>query len=305
MERILQASTDLSSQVETADAYPILYGPLAEIWRGILRPSKSAGGETQVVALKALRRGVEWDDGTVRRLSKEVAKWSELRHSNILQVLGVGIGPGSRGAWIAYPWQANGTVMNFLRTRYQNDSEGHQLVFNLVHDVAKGLNFMHTVGNSIHGDIKGSNIFVNDQHVAMISPFGLSGMDEFPSSISTIVGQSQILIGIGWTAPERLDAEEFGLTPSDARTKASDVYSYGMTIFEILSGSAPYAGGAGQAMLSIMAKEKPRSKNTFRSSPELLNFLEPLMAACTAFDRKERPTSVEIIEKYNQYLETA
>ncbi|KAG6327843.1 hypothetical protein ID866_11245, partial [Astraeus odoratus] len=88
-------------------------------------------------------------------------------------------------------------------------------------DIASGLQYLHTheLGPIIHGDIKGSNVLISDDHRALLSGFHcstLAGNSAFSTDVDPPRG------GIRWMAPEIL--EDFDPSP------ATDVWAFGMTV---------------------------------------------------------------------------
>ncbi|KIK65971.1 hypothetical protein GYMLUDRAFT_158179, partial [Collybiopsis luxurians FD-317 M1] len=98
----------------------------------------------------------------------------------------------------------------------------------MVYDIVAGMTYLHGK-NIIHADLKGVNILVDDKHHALVTDFGLSSVIDgirSRSMQSTTPSTRAAQIGtLRWMAPECLD----GMKPS----KASDIYSLAMTIWEV------------------------------------------------------------------------
>ncbi|PON71126.1 Tyrosine-protein kinase [Parasponia andersonii] len=89
---------------------------------------------------------------------------------------------------------------------------------------AKGIAHIHSDGapKSIHGNIKSSNVLLNQDLEASITDFGLAPIVNFPPIISRI---------IGYRAPEAIETRKL--------TQKSDVYSFGVLLLEMLTGKIP------------------------------------------------------------------
>ncbi|KAH6912074.1 TKL/TKL-ccin protein kinase [Coprinopsis sp. MPI-PUGE-AT-0042] len=106
-------------------------------------------------------------------------------------------------------------------------------------DIAKGMQYLHENG-VLHGDLKASNVLVDDGLVCVISDFGQSERrnDIYRASGWTPKGTAR------WKAPEMLSCGKVELTP------AADVYAYAITCIEVLSmGDLPW-GSADDAILA-------------------------------------------------------
>ncbi|KAF8183890.1 kinase-like domain-containing protein [Mycena galopus ATCC 62051] len=125
------------------------------------------------------------------------------------------------------PWMEHGTVMNYLKVH------GHSEVDKLLYEVAKGLNYLHSC-NIVHGDLRGTNILINEDAGACLADFGLSNFSDATSSMTTNRGGSSY-----WMAPELLEPERFCI--QFARTPATDVYAFACVCLELYTGRPPFA----------------------------------------------------------------
>jgi serine/threonine protein kinase len=89
---------------------------------------------------------------------------------------------------------------------------------------ARGIAHIHSMGGPkfTHGNIKSSNVLVNQDHEGSISDFGLTPLMNVPAAPSR---------GAGYRAPEVIETRK--------HTHKSDVYSFGVLLLEMLTGKAP------------------------------------------------------------------
>jgi len=172
------------------------------------------------LALKRPRiAGGDYTDRQERHFQKEALAWKAISHPNLLPFFGTVNIDGHM--YLASPWMDYGSVPRYL----QDHPDADRALF--IRETAEALLYLHDRG-IIHGDLKGCNILVSDDIHIQVCDFGLSKV------VGAVTAVSQKGMGtVSWQSPEIMR----GLT----RTKASDVYAFGITIAEIVSGKLPFA----------------------------------------------------------------
>ena len=181
------------------------------------------------VAVKIMHPHLAQDEQFVERFIREAKASAALSHPNIVSVQDQG-------------WNQNGTPAVFL---VMEMVEGHTLREYLNEQgslsVANGIKFLlpvlsalaaaHKIG-IVHRDIKPENILISKEGRIKIADFGLA---KGPLLGTTMTAESSIVLGsVSYLSPEQVQR---GI--ADAR---SDVYSAGITAFEIFTGEKPFAG---------------------------------------------------------------
>lgn len=92
-----------------------------------------------------------------------------------------------------------------------------------LHQASLGLAYLHTQG-VIHGNVKGSNILIGDNDIAMLCDYGLANLKADTNS-RALSSAERTLVSPSWAAPE--------LFMGAILNKACDIYSFGMTIYEV------------------------------------------------------------------------
>ncbi|KAF8150318.1 kinase-like domain-containing protein [Mycena galopus ATCC 62051] len=184
----------------------------------------------QRVALKRMRPFVRDSNLSRVRLKfcREALLWKDLHHPNILPFLGIdsdSFGPSF--LCMVSPWMKDGTVIKYLETH------GHANVDKLLYEIAQGLEYLHS-HNIVHGDLRGTNILIQEDGSACLADFGLSTFSDATAAMSTTRAGST-----RWMAPELLAPEHFGF--NFVRTQATDVYAFGCVCFELYTGQPPFA----------------------------------------------------------------
>lgn len=158
-------------------------------------------------------------------------------------------------------------------------------LWQFIHDVAAGLKYLHNMPEPIiHQDIKPDNILVDDNNRYLITDFGISKKIR-----STMRKQSKRAVGAGATAymgPERFDADP-------APVKASDIWSLGVSIYELATGELPFSGLGGGMQKN--GAEMPSLDNKWSKD------LNMVMQSCLAKETWDRPTSQQL-EEYSDAI---
>lgn len=229
------------------------------------------------VALKVYAPGMGMDSNGLQEFSSELAGVYNLNHSNLLK-------PQHVDAWEGMPYLimsycANGSIKNKV------GSMTEQEVWKLLNDVGKGLDYLHHNG-IVHQDIKPDNIMQDDNGNYLITDFGISTKAR-TTLRKSVVGAS-LSAGSGTVA--YMGPERFSKQP--APTKASDIWSLGATVFELVTGDVPFGDMLGGGMQKGGA-EIPEI--TAEISPRLVQTIEAMLAKETW----DRPTAAQLVDIAN------
>ncbi|KAH7322162.1 kinase-like domain-containing protein [Rhizoctonia solani] len=132
--------------------FPISYSGISDVYRGRLL----AGTQIAVKALRISEGRVIIENHThLKRAARELYSWSNCKHRNVLQLLGLAIFRG-RIAMI-FPWTNHSTLPRYLRSAYDVDR------CDLCAQICDGLSYLHSV-DIVHGDLKGAGRLVFTLH---------------------------------------------------------------------------------------------------------------------------------------------
>ncbi|KAF9643686.1 kinase-like protein [Thelephora ganbajun] len=263
---ILPTSVTLSTDLLKIDPEPFASGDFGDVFRGTLNDSR--------ICIKHIRTyGLDGKRAT-KVFCREAVIWKRLKHPNILPFLGVTTSP----LQLVSDWMSGGNLPEYIKNNSSADRLG------LLCDVANGLCYLHSC-DSIHGDLKGSNVLVDDSGHARIADFTLTMVikDEDFLEDDSVHGHT-----LRWTAPEVIE--------KGAKTKESDIFSFAMVIVEALqvfTGAAPFSDrSAFKALSAIMQGERPPRP----IHPTFTEDLGTLMQRCWDHDPHLRPTASEVLE---------
>jgi hypothetical protein len=188
-------------------------GGFSEVFAG-----KLAG---TLVAVKVL---LNVDASGRERFLREVALMASLRHPNLLLFMGYASGPRLA---IVSEFMHRGSLFGLLR-RGRGSPAAPRLARSVAVSVARGMAHLHARSPPLlHLDLKSPNILLDDRYRVKIADFGLSR-----------VRAATFVSGAGGGTPEWMAPEVLRSEPCD---EAADVYSYGVVLWELLTGEAPWA----------------------------------------------------------------
>nr|XP_026696161.1 receptor-interacting serine/threonine-protein kinase 1 isoform X2 [Ciona intestinalis]XP_026696162.1 receptor-interacting serine/threonine-protein kinase 1 isoform X2 [Ciona intestinalis] len=239
------------------------------------------------------------DDYNVDSSLKEVGIFLKADHPNIVRVYGITSWVGSFGIIMEYMERGNLSVLIESARTHK-----YQIPFNLLVrillQVANGVAFLHKIGEDqqiVHGDLKPSNIVLKDDFTAKVADFGGATLRTYTKTgeITSRDAENTVHTPL-YTAPERL--KDLYLPA----TKASDVYSYGMIIYECLSDASAcrLKFDKNVSLRRVIINEKfklPRDriekkkKDCGEQLPSLL-CLEQCMEKCRQFNKENRQTMI-------------
>ena len=157
----------------------------------------------------------------------------------------------------------------------------------LARDIASGVEVLHKEGSGIlHGDLAARNVLlrrVDGRILAGVADFGLATM---------LAGGAQSAVAAGRPVPTRWTAPEI-LSATSAYVRASDVWSFGVVLFELHSlGSVkePYEGLTDAQVIELVVKKR----GTLPQPPECPTQDYKLMKQCWAYIPDHRPSVDEI-----------
>lgn len=143
-------------------------------------------------------------------------------------------------------------------------------------DAAAGMKYLEEK-HCIHRDLAARNCLLDEKSSVKISDFGMSREEQ-----EYVVSDGLKQIPIKWTAPEALNYGKY--------TSLSDVWSYGILMFEIFSrGQTPYQG-----MSNTKAREMVESGYRMPAPEKTPDVIYQLMARCWQYDPEQRPRFAEI-----------
>lgn len=261
------------------------------------------GGEAQIddhgwtaVAVKTLKKGSNTEDRLDFLSESEAMK--RFDHSNVIKLLGVCL--QTEPIYAVMEFMLYGDLKTFLLARrhlvnekshhhhhhHHDDSDiSSKRLTMMALDIARALAYL-TEMKYVHRDVACRNCLVNAQRVVKLGDFGMA---RSTSENDYYRFSRKGMLPVRWMAPESLSLGKF--------TPASDIWSYGVLLFEIITfGSFPFQGMTNNQVLEYL-----KEGNTLTIPHGIKPQLEGLMKACWNLSYTKRPTASEVVDFISNY----
>jgi eukaryotic-like serine/threonine-protein kinase len=239
----------------------------------------------RTVALKILPENVATDQTRLQRFVQEAKSASGLNHPNILTVYE--IGQAASLHFIASEYIEGETLRQHLVKGPMSLNE----VLDICIQVANALATAHKAG-IIHRDIKPENIMIRRDGIVKVLDFGLAKLIARVDPEQNIDTQAATKVLVQ-TEPGILMGTVTYMSPEQARGKSldarTDIFSFGVVIYELISGHAPFAGDTPSDVIAAILKTDPPP--LANENNEVPRELEHLVRKCLAKDREQRYSS--------------
>lgn len=195
-------------------------------------------GICRYVAVKVLLPLGGDDANSNRRFLQEVRTLGKIRHANVVQIFDFGELDGR-------PYIVMECLEGEDLARAITGGRCGDVAWKLdvARQLAGALDHVHNAG-IIHRDIKPANVFIERSGVVKLMDFGIARAGQPKASHATV------LIGTpGYLTPEQVRGE--------SATQLSDIYSYGVLLYELFSGKKPFSGNTAELLYKIVHEDIP------------------------------------------------
>ena len=225
-------------------------------------------GLNRRVALKVMSRQLSSDERFCRRFRREAEIVGQLNSTHIIPVYEVGEHDGVH--YLSMEYLTSGTLTNRIM---QGIDPGTAL--EIAKQVAVALKTAHEHdAEFIHRDVKPDNILFRDANTAVLTDFGIAGIDN-PSDSETALTKFGHVIG----SPKYMSPEQ---TKGEKLNPQTDLYSLGVVLFQMLTKQLPY-DGLHYAAIALKQFNEP-----IPSLPRNISYLQPLIDKALAKDKSKR-----------------
>ncbi|XP_028066310.1 serine/threonine-protein kinase PCRK1-like isoform X1 [Camellia sinensis] len=275
------------------------------VYKGVIKSSEDPQ-KTLDVAVKQLgRRGTQGHKEWVT----EVNVLGVVEHPNLVKLVGYCAEDDERGIQrlLVYEYMPNRSVDDHLSTRMETPLPW-SMRLKVAQDAARGLAYLHEgmEFQIIFRDFKSSNILLDEQWNAKLSDFGLArfGPPDGRTHVSTAVVGT-----LGYAAPEYIQTGRL--------TFKNDIWSYGVFIFELLTGRRPLDRNKPKNEQKLLEWVRPYVSDTkkfkqildprleWNGSLKSAQNLAIVANRCLIRNAKSRPKMSEVLEMVNQIVEAS
>jgi serine/threonine protein kinase len=225
------------------------------------------------VALKVLREQFAEEEEFVERFKREAKNAAALNHSNIVQVYDRGRSEDGT-YYIAMEYVPGGTLKERIAKEgalEPGEATGVAL------RVAEALVVAHERG-VVHRDIKSQNVLLSASGEAKVTDFGIARA----ASSKTVTEPNLVLGTVGYMSPEQVSGESVG--------PASDLYSLGIVLYEMLTGRLPYSA-ADNPFATAMKHLEDTPRHPREENPRVPEDIDALTAKLLAKRPEDRYSS--------------
>src|SRR4030042_3492144 len=194
----------------------------------------------RTVAIKILHGHLAQDKDFITRFEREAKAAANLKHENIVNI--IEFGKAEDVYFIAMEYVDGKSLKDLIGSM---KFVPHSIALQIAYDIGQGLEHAHQKG-LVHRDIKPANILIGYDGIVKIADFGLAQAQDLTSV--TVTGS---IVG----TPAYMSPEQASGKKVDHRT---DIFSIGVVLYEMLTGTKPFAGENYSSVIHAIMTLKPR-----------------------------------------------
>jgi serine/threonine protein kinase len=220
----------------------------------------------------AIKIYLSMDPKGLSDFKKEFKVSFNLNHTNLLHANYLGTTTEDNRAYLVMPLCPDGSASKYI------GKADEFVLWKFIKDVASGLAYLHEqTPPVIHQDIKPDNILISKGGDFLITDFGIS--KQLKNTLKKSAGNLNSAGSISYMGPERFSKQSLPI-------KASDIWSLGVTVYEMAVGELPFCGMGGS--MQKKGADIPELPDTYSDT------LNMVMMSCLALEPWSRPTARQL-----------
>jgi len=238
------------------------------------------------VAIKTLLTSGDSSEESVARFFREAKAASRLQHPSIMTIHQFGVEEDTR--YLVMEYIEGKTLKSIINERPMEMVTLCEIAL----QISDALALAHEKG-VIHRDMKAENVMVTPRGQAKILDFGLAklkGTDNDPEATSADLFKTQTGTVMG-TVTHMSPEQALGVEVDGK----SDVFSFGVVLYEMATGKSPFQGPTVQTTLAKLLNEEPKPPTSL--NPAVPIQLERLIQQCVSKKAAHRPTAKEVTDR--------
>ncbi|KAK3436911.1 hypothetical protein EUGRSUZ_E03509 [Eucalyptus grandis] len=258
-------------------------GGQGTVYRGILV-------DNRVVAIKKAKILAR---SQVKEFINELIILSQINHRNVVKLIGCCF--ETEVPLLVYEFVTNGTLSDHIHKCGHESTLSRRARLRIAGETAGALSYLHSDASTqiLHGDIKSTNILLDENYTAKVADFGASRLVPLNGTqLNTLVQGTR-----GYLDPEYLHSSQL--------TEKSDVYSFGVVLAELLTGLRAFSfeRAEKEMNLSLYFASAIKSERLFEiidpmvlnnGNPEEIKEVAMLANQCLRVKGEDRPTMKEV-----------
>jgi eukaryotic-like serine/threonine-protein kinase len=239
--------------------------------------------QNRIVALKVLKQEYSYEPELIERFQREAKVAQSLVHPNIIKVFDIGCENNYYYFTMQY---INGPSLRKVMEK-ENPLPVNKAC-TMIKDICLGLNYAHNA-KVFHRDIKPSNIMLDEKDNIIICDFGIAKV----AYLANLTQRGVVLGTWEYTSPEQIRGNVV-----DGR---ADLYSVGIVLYEMLTGSPPYKGRDFWEIADRIIKETPQKPSELNKN--ITKEIDDIVFKAIEKDRTMRfATGLEMVNALNNIL---